>query len=149
MILFDFWGDNPFAELGLPYPPAPSKMTIYKKIREKTRRPNQELRKLHGHTTQEAKQKVKRLEEEINEWNELKQVFLQKANELTDVIPFDTLLAVQPIAPVVFAERSARAAVITRAWRVLWEDETLLLSDTQRRGFQKDFTRNPLVDNEE
>jgi hypothetical protein len=149
MILMDFWGDNPFAELGLPYPPAPSKMAIHKKIREKTGIANRELRKLSGHTSREALGKKERLEKEIKDLTDRKKEFIKKANDLADVVPFDTLLAVQPIAPVVFAEQSARASVIALAWRVLWEDETLLLSDTQRRDFRKDFTPNLLVDSEE
>jgi hypothetical protein len=149
MLLIDFWGDNPFEELGLSFPPVPSGAEIGKKLNEKKRSLNNRMRKIKDEKDTASEREHERLKAEVKGLQELQRQLVQKANELKEALPFGTLLAVQPIAPTVFAQRSARATVIAQAWRAVWEGEGPLLSDTQRRDFQKDFTRHSLLDDGE
>jgi hypothetical protein len=148
-VVIDFWGDNPFAKLDLPFPPVPSGQEIGSRITQKRRLLIRELRGLEGRTDEEAKRRKAQLEAEVECLKELRKQLIDKAKELAGTLPFDTLLAMQSIAPDLFVERAQRSDVIAQAWRALWlEEHDPTLSDTQRQGFEKDFTYNPLLDGE-
>ena len=148
-MVIDFWGDNPFAELDLQFPPVPSGKEIGRKITQKLAILTREMQNLEGRTDEETMRKVQELEAEDKRLKELRKQLIEKVSELEKTLPFDTLLAVQSIAPDLFVQRSARSAVIAQAWRALWSAEDYLtLSDTHRTGFEKDFNYNPLLDGE-
>lgn len=149
MLFLDFWGDNPFADLDLPFPPVPSEQQVRLKVNErKTERMNR-LRRLQGHKLKEgskAKEETEQLEKELHDLKVRQREIAVKVRELAVALPFDTLLAVQAIAPHLFFEKSARVAVIAQAWCDLVGEDAVTLSDTRRLNFEKDFTRNPLLD---
>src|SRR5215207_764731 len=121
MILLDFWGDNPFADLDLPFPPVPSEQQVRLKVNERKNERINRLRRLKGREEKDSKarEERERLEKELQDLKALQKNIGVKVKELAAALPFDTLLAVQPIAPRVFLDRSARSAVVAQAWRDL------------------------------
>lgn len=151
MLFLDFWGDNPFADLDLPFPPVPSEQQVRLKVNERKNERLNRLRRLKGREEKDskAKEETERLEKELQELKTLQKNIAVKVRDLAVALPFDTLLAVQPIAPRVFSDKSARSPVVEQAWCDLVGEDAVALSDTRRRNFEKDFTRNALLDDEE
>ncbi len=147
MIFIDFWGENPFTEIGLSIPPVPSGDEISKKIRELQGPHNQRTRKLHGRKDEESVKESEKLQAEIKRLNALRSELVKKAQDLAEALPFDTLLAIEPVAPVVFSRPGTRASIVAEAWSDIWgEEDYFSLSDLQRSNFRKDFARNSLLD---
>lgn len=146
MLFMDFWGDNPFADLDLAFPPLPSSNELSRKIKEKKTFLGNLQRKLSGRSDPQSIKETKEAEARTGELNALQKKLNKKLSELKEALPFDTLLCVQAIAPVVFSQKSARAPIVAQAWGDIWEGDDMTLSDTQRTSFKKDFTRNPLLD---
>lgn len=148
MLFLDFFGDNPFAELDLPFPPLPTEQQVKNKIKEKKADAGKRQLKLKDQKDEKSREEFERLKKQSIGLQELQKRLSVKIREMAAALPFDTLLAVQPIAPRVFFDKAARAAVVAQAWHDLLGDDGAALSDTRRKNFEKDFTRNALLDYE-
>jgi hypothetical protein len=145
-LFLDFFGDNPFAELDLPYPPVPRETEVKQAVTNRITERNNRLRKLDGRSGEKVREETEKLQKELEELKVLRKKVVIKVKELATALPFDTLLAVQSIAPRVYFHTPARAAVIAQAWSDLAGNNGAVLSETRRTNFEKDFKQNALLD---